>query len=89
MNFSTALMALKEGHKVTRRGWNGKGMFVQMVEADDEYDAYFLIKLTNGHFSSWLPSSADLLAEDWELAKDKKIHQEEQKKPAEDHAHDA
>ena len=28
MNFGQALEALKEGKKVTREGWNGKGMFV-------------------------------------------------------------
>ena len=28
MNFGQALEALKQGKKVTREGWNGKGMFV-------------------------------------------------------------
>jgi hypothetical protein len=28
MNFSEALQALKEGKKVSRQGWNGKGMFL-------------------------------------------------------------
>ena len=31
MTFSEALAALKEGKKVTREGWNGKGMFVYMT----------------------------------------------------------
>lgn len=31
MDFSTALVALKEGQLVARAGWNGKGMFVFLV----------------------------------------------------------
>ena len=34
MNFSKALEALKEGKKVARKGWNGKGQFVYYVPAD-------------------------------------------------------
>lgn len=28
MNFSEALIAVKEGHKIKRSGWNGAGQFV-------------------------------------------------------------
>ena len=31
MTFSKALEAIKEGKKVARAGWNGKGMFVFLV----------------------------------------------------------
>jgi len=31
MNFGAALKVLKEGGKVARRGWNGKGMFLFLV----------------------------------------------------------
>lgn len=31
MNFSQALEALKSGSKVSREGWNGKGMFLFLV----------------------------------------------------------
>ena len=31
MTFSTALDAIKNGNRVTRAGWNGKGMFIFMV----------------------------------------------------------
>lgn len=30
MNFGEALEALKEGKKVARKGWNGKGMFIYL-----------------------------------------------------------
>lgn len=29
--FSTALMYLKDGRRVARKGWNGKGMFLFLV----------------------------------------------------------
>ena len=31
MNFGSALQALKNGQKVPREGWNGKGMFLFLV----------------------------------------------------------
>ena len=31
MNFGAALQALKNGQKVAREGWNGKGMFLFLV----------------------------------------------------------
>lgn len=30
-DFSQALLALKDGKKVAREGWNGKGMFIFLV----------------------------------------------------------
>ena len=33
MNFGDALAALKEGKRVARHGWNGKGMFLYHVPA--------------------------------------------------------
>lgn len=35
MNFSEALNAVKGGAKITRTGWNGKGMFVFMVNGSE------------------------------------------------------
>lgn len=32
MNFGKAIEALKEGKKVARSGWNGKGMFLYLTE---------------------------------------------------------
>ena len=31
MNFGTALEELKQGNKVARKGWNGKGMFIYLT----------------------------------------------------------
>jgi hypothetical protein len=34
MNFGEALAALKSGKRVARAGWNGKGMWLQYIGAD-------------------------------------------------------
>ena len=34
MNFSSALTELKQGYRVQRSGWNGKGMFLFIVKGD-------------------------------------------------------
>ena len=34
LNFGEALAELKSGYKVARSGWNGKGMWLQLVEMD-------------------------------------------------------
>ena len=81
MNFSAALIALKEGQKVTRLGWNGKGMFVYYIPANSypaqtdiakktfgdmvPYTAYLAIKSVNNTVTPWLASQTDLLADDW------------------------
>ncbi len=34
LSFGNALTYMKLGHKVARKGWNGKGMYLKLVEAD-------------------------------------------------------
>lgn len=34
MNFEKAIEALKAGKKVTRTGWNGKGMYLFLIDGD-------------------------------------------------------
>ena len=35
MNFGQAIEALKEGKRVARAGWNGKGMFLFLVSGSN------------------------------------------------------
>jgi len=35
MNFGQAIKALKEGKKVARQGWNGKGMFLFLLPGNE------------------------------------------------------
>lgn len=41
MNFGQAIEALKEGKRVAREGWNGKGMFLYLVKGT-QVDKEFL-----------------------------------------------
>lgn len=83
MKFGQAIEALKEGKKVCRKGWNGKGMYLYHVPANDyptvtevakkefgesvPYGAYIAMKTAQGYVTPWLASQTDILAEDWEL----------------------
>lgn len=44
LNFGQAIEALKEGKRVARHGWNGKGMFIFQRPAD-ELDVDFIDKV--------------------------------------------
>lgn len=81
MNFSQALIAIKEGKKMSREGWNGKGMWIQ-VQFPDENSAntrsYIFIVCPKGSTKQfgeqtkdfervpWLASQTDIFAEDWQ-----------------------
>lgn len=81
LDFGFALAALRDGQKMARKGWNGKGMYVYYVpeatykacteaatvEFGEEvpYEAYLAIKTVRGTVSTWVPSINDVLAEDW------------------------
>lgn len=39
MNFGQALEALKQGQKVARKGWNGKGMYIFLVSEEANSEA--------------------------------------------------
>lgn len=68
-NFGEAIKYLKRGLKVARKGWNGKGMYVQLNEARDfefsELCPFLTIKNVRNSFDTWVPSISDLLSEDW------------------------
>lgn len=78
-SFSWALMILKEGTKIQRKGWNGKGLWVacekiythtdiQIQDVNSTFSHPILvIKNVNGQFATWVPSITDLFADDWEV----------------------
>lgn len=43
MTFGLAIEAMKKGHKVAREGWNGKGMWIALVEADTYHELYSVL----------------------------------------------
>lgn len=75
MNFGQALEALKQGEKVARAGWNGKGMWLRLVDPDEaeanyvyEKLPYIEMKTADNKLVPWLASQTDMLAEDWTIA---------------------
>lgn len=68
MDFGAALEALRNGENVSRKGWNGKGMWVElMVPDDDRYRQYLLMYTVDGSYVPWVASQTDLLANDWAI----------------------
>lgn len=69
LTFGSALELLKQGKKVARKGWNGKGMSLGL-QVPDEHSAnrqpYIYIIPVGGQRVPWVASQPDLLEEDWE-----------------------
>ena len=76
-SFSEALNALKAGANVARKGWNGKGIFIELQRPDKNSkmtSPYIFIDTTGLQTDNvnapksrvpWLASQTDLLANDW------------------------
>lgn len=77
-DFSDALMWLKEGKRVQRAGWNGKGLWLEYVAPRTSVDLPFIqliypvpgdgsLPYPNGARVPWAPSQTDMLADDWRV----------------------
>lgn len=68
MGIGQAVSEMKLGKKVTRPGWNGKGMYL-MLQIPDAHSKmtlpYVYMFTADKQLVPWLCSQADLLAEDW------------------------
>ena len=77
-SFSKALELLKQGDKITRKGWNGKGMWLMLIPKSHWETTRGLemldglpwvgMKTVDDKFVPWLPSQTDLFANDWMIA---------------------
>lgn len=68
MDFSRALICIKAGMKVSRDGWNGKDLSVELQIPDDYSKMklpYLYLTYPNENRVPWVPTQTDLLAEDW------------------------
>ncbi len=71
LTFGDAIEALKTGKKVSRAGWNGKGMWLSLScnpRDNDEGATLPCIKMktaTGEMLFGWLASQTDMLADDW------------------------
>lgn len=80
MSFGLAIEAAKKGHKIARRGWNGKNQYIELAHSisyvspdlrvincnhDSIGNKAFAFVGTSGVQMGWLASQADMLADDW------------------------
>ena len=87
-DFSIALMSMKMGARVRRKGWVPHGMFIFLVRGSTfkvnrpplsdfyeegteiTYHSHIDVRLPDGSIGVWTPTTADLLAPDWETCLD-------------------
>lgn len=82
LDFGEAIKLLKQGKKLQREGWNGKGQYIELatnisyintnkerVNAEHEAIGNKAIAFvgTSGVQLGWLASQSDMLAEDWRI----------------------
>lgn len=81
MDFGDALRLLKAGKRVSREGWNGKGLYLYYVPENSypavtptaraqfggsvPYAPYVALYTPGKPVSTWAPSISDALAVDW------------------------
>jgi hypothetical protein len=68
MDFSQALIELKLGNRISRSGWNGKGMWLALQVPDVMSKMtlpYIYMSTAQGDLVPWLASQTDILAMDW------------------------
>lgn len=74
-DFGVAVQALKSGLAVSREGWNGKGMFLILIDKREDVlygdvelgvmQEFIAMKTAQNTFVPWLASQTDVLASDW------------------------
>jgi len=70
MNFGNAITGLRTGYKVSRKGWNGRGMWLALQVPDEHSKMsrpYIYMKTADDKLVPWVASQTDILADDWEL----------------------
>jgi hypothetical protein len=70
MDFSTALLWLRDGEAVFRNGWNDSIDVLRLQKPDDHSKMtrpYIYIATDSGTIVPWVASQTDLLSEDWEM----------------------
>ena len=77
MTFGMAIEAMRKGHRVARKGWNGRGIFIELQVPDEHSKMthpYIFIDTTGLQTDNvaapknrvpWLASQTDMLSEDW------------------------
>lgn len=69
--FGAALYALKDRRRVTRKGWNGRGMWLALaLPTRKRHRPYIYMKTVDDEIVPWVASQSDLLNNDWVLLGD-------------------
>lgn len=89
LDFGDAIKALKQGQKLSRKGWNGKSQYIELAtnisyinkegtQINAEHDtmgkAAIAFVGTSGVQLGWLASQADMLSHDWYIVNDNHIN---------------
>lgn len=74
LDFGGALALLRQGRRVRRIGWNGKGMWIALIGFNGEqFNGYDIepclaMKTAGDKLQpGWIASQPDMLATDWEV----------------------
>jgi hypothetical protein len=68
LTFDAVLPLLKDGSRIARKGWNGKGMYLELQEPDEFSKmtrSYIYMKTVDDDLVPWVASQTDILADDW------------------------
>lgn len=66
-----AIKQMHDGARVSRSGWNGKGMWLGLQVPDQHSKMtlpYIYMSTVTGDLVPWLASQTDILATDWNIA---------------------
>lgn len=69
-DFGWALARLRNGHRVCRRGWNAKNMWIALQRPDEHSKMtlpYIYMSTAQADLVPWLASQTDILADDWDV----------------------
>jgi len=69
-SFGEALMAMRGGQKITRRGWNASDQWVAVhhpLKGAFISVPFACLKNSRGDMVPWVPSQGDMFAEDWAI----------------------
>lgn len=69
-----AIRCVKSHHKVARREWRGSEQYLELFTGQEDKDdenfeltPFVVVRLVDWTYAPYVPSPADMLAEDWEL----------------------
>ena len=82
LKFEDALPLLKQGKRIYRKGWNGKDMYLELQEPDENSKMtlpYIYMKTADGHLVPWFASQTDLLSGDWGILTEEQQDSSEEK----------